>query len=48
MAQISTTPRLRPPSAAEKLLFFALAFGVLAILVALAFALGWLFGRIVL
>ena len=42
MAQLAT------PRPLEKLLFFALAFGVLAILVGAAFALGWLFGRIVL
>ena len=47
MAHISTTP-LATPSTAEKLVFFALAFGVLAILAGAAFALGWLLGRMAL
>lgn len=42
MAQLET------PTPAEKLSMFALAFGVLALVVGAAFALGWLFGRIVL
>jgi hypothetical protein len=42
MAHIAT------PSPTEKLSMFALAFGALALIVGAAFALGWLFGRIVL
>ena len=42
MAQVET------PTPTEKLSMFALAFSALAVVVGAAFALGWLFGRIVL
>ena len=40
--------QLEAPTPTEKLSMFAVAFGALAVIVGTAFALGWLFGRIVL